>query len=255
MVEWARPMSMNYTFQIDAYTPATIPMVRLAKYMLHYADMFGHDDAVHFKMLGAGSLRLVANIDDGFSPKVAKRLALIDAGEGDSRGAKAKAAIGRLLAEDGTSGFIFQDGDDTDKIISFPRTPHPLQEIIGPICEEHSIDGTLIKVGGAGQTASLQLQCGRKKYTKIRTSRDIARRIAKQLYEPVRLFGRCEWIRNENGRWIMQKFQAEKFIVLENIGLKETFHRLRAIEGSDWKKMDDPIQVAMALRDKSAEVL
>lgn len=248
-------MSMSYTFQIDAYTPATIPMARLAKYMWHCADMFGYDSAVHFKMLGVGSLQLVANIDDGFFSKVGNRLALIDAGEGDLRGAKAKAAIGRLLAEDGTSGFIYQGGNDSDKIISFPRTPQTRQEVIGPICEEYSIDGTLIKAGGAGQTASLQLQSGTKKIAGIRTNRDIARRIAKHLYKPVRLFGRGEWIRNENGRWIMQKFQAEKFIVLQKVGLKETFNRLRAIEGSDWKKMDDPIQVVMALRDKSAEVL
>lgn len=248
-------MSKSYTFQIDAYTPATIPLARLAKYMWLCADMFGYDSAVHFKMLGAGSLQLVANIDDGFFSKVGSRLALINAGEGDLRGTKAKAEIGRLLAEDGTSGFIFQGGIDRDKIISFPRVPQTRQEVIGPICEEYSIDGTLIKAGGAGQTASLQLQSGSKKITGIRTNRDIARRIAKHLYKPVRLFGRGKWIRNENGRWMMQKFQAEKFTVLQKVGLKETFNRLQAIEGSDWKKMDDPIQVVMALRDKSAEVI
>lgn len=37
-----------YVFQIDAYAPETIPMVRLATYLLELARLFGEPERVHF---------------------------------------------------------------------------------------------------------------------------------------------------------------------------------------------------------------
>ncbi len=45
-----------YELYIDALTPATISMSRLAEYMRDFAEMLGHNEHVHFEKLKAGSL-------------------------------------------------------------------------------------------------------------------------------------------------------------------------------------------------------
>ena len=37
----------EYRFEIDAFTPATIPMARLAEYVSDLAKMFGNNSSVH----------------------------------------------------------------------------------------------------------------------------------------------------------------------------------------------------------------
>jgi len=58
-----RDMSKRYTLYVEAYTPETIPMARLAQYMQNLAAMLGHDAAVHFETLKPGSTQIVSRID------------------------------------------------------------------------------------------------------------------------------------------------------------------------------------------------
>ena len=52
----------EYEFHIDAFTPATIPMARLALYLTELAALFGHTESVHFEKVKKGSVRLVARV-------------------------------------------------------------------------------------------------------------------------------------------------------------------------------------------------
>lgn len=51
-------MDDEYVFWIDAYTPATIPMERLAEYLTALAKMLGHGGSVHFNRLEKGSTKV-----------------------------------------------------------------------------------------------------------------------------------------------------------------------------------------------------
>lgn len=75
------PMTETYALYIDAYTPATIPMARLAEYMRCFALILGHKDAVHFETLLEGSTQLAVRIDREHVPKVGHRLDLMARGE------------------------------------------------------------------------------------------------------------------------------------------------------------------------------
>src|SRR5688572_23241874 len=75
-------MTLTYTFHIDAYSPETIPMARLALYMQQLAALLGHESAVHFVALEPGSTRLVSRIDREDLPKVASRLDRVRRGDG-----------------------------------------------------------------------------------------------------------------------------------------------------------------------------
>jgi len=243
-------MSKRYTLYIKAYTPETMPMARLAQYMQNLAAMLGHDAAVHFDTLKPGSTQLVTRIDYEEVPKVASHLAQVKRGEGSPEATKAQAEIDRLLAEDNATGFFYEDEDENAKIIAFPGVTKPKPAIFGPFKQEGSLDGILISVSGADQTVHLQLQNGDIKYTNIDTDRETARRLAKHMYEPVRVFGTGRWLRDQEGNWILKRFKVESYNVLVADDLKDAIYKMQEIEGSEWKSMDDPISALNALREK-----
>jgi hypothetical protein len=243
-------MTKRYTLYIKAYTPETIPMARLAQYMQNLAAMLGHDAAVHFDTLKPGSTQLVTWIDHEDVPKVATHLDQVKRGEGSSDAAKAHAEIDRLLAEDNATGFVYEDEDASAEIIAFPGVTRPAPPTFGPFNQEGSLDGILISVSGADQTVHLQLQNGDIKYTGIDTNRETARRLAKHMYEPVRLFGTGRWFRDQEGAWNLKKFKVDSYKVLAAHDLKDAIDQMREIKGSEWKAMDDPIRDLRALREK-----
>jgi len=245
-------MSKRYTLYVEAYTPETIPMARLAQYMQNLAAMLGHDAAVHFETLKPGSTQIVSRIDHEDVPKVATDLAQLKRGEGTPEAKKAQAAIDQLLAEDNATGFVYEDEDENAKIIAFPGVTRPKPTTFGPFNEEGSLDGVLISVSGADQTVHLQLQNGDIRYTGIDTNRETARRLAKHMYEPVRVFGTGRWLRDQEGTWLLKRFKVESYKVLRSDDLKEAIDQMRAIEGSEWKDMDDPIGALKALREKGS---
>ena len=203
-----RDMSKRYTLYVEAYTPETIPMARLAQYMQNLAAMLGHDAAVHFETLKPGSTQIVSRIDHEDVPKVATDLAQLKRGEGTPEAKKAQAAIDQLLAEDNATGFVYEDEDENAKIIAFPGVTRPKPTTFGPFNEEGSLDGVLISVSGADQTVHLQLQNGDIRYTGIDTNRETARRLAKHMYEPVRVFGTGRWLRDQRRDVASQEVQG-----------------------------------------------
>jgi len=244
-------MSKSYTLYIRAYSPETIPMARLAQYMQNLAAMLGHEAAVHFQSLKAGSTQLVTRIDHEDVPKVATHLAQVRRGEGSPEATKAQNEIDRLLAEDNATGFVYEDDDESAEIIVFPGATRPRPTVYGPFNQEGSLDGILISVSGADLTVHLQLQNGDIKYTGIDTNRETARRLAKHMYEPVRIFGTGRWLRDQEGNWLLKKFRVDNYSVLTSDNLRDAIIQMREIEGSEWKTIDDPVGALKALRDKA----
>ena len=244
-------MNESYTLYIDAYSPETIPMARLAEYMQRFAKLLGHEDAVHFERLKPGSTQLAARIEHEQIPKVDDRLELIAQGEAPADLAKAHDELDRLLATDNASGFIYKGEDRGAEIIAFPGANRSKSTSYGPFTEEGTLDGVLIRIGGADQTVHLQLQNGDVMYTGLETNREIARRLAKHLYEPIRVSGSGRWFREADGAWTLKRFRVATFEVLKKADLREAVDELRAVEGGDWKTMDDPIAALRTLRDGS----
>lgn len=247
-------VSKTYTLHIAAYTPETIPMARLAEYMQKFAKMLGHENAVHFQELRAGSTQLAARVEHEQIPKVHAQLERIAQGEAPPDIAKAQDELDRLLAADNAAGFIYKDDDQDAKVIDFPGVNRTKPISYGPFTEEGTLDGVLISIGGADQTVHLRLQNGDVTYTGLETSRDIARRLGMHLYEPIRARGSGRWFREESGSWTLRRFKVVDFEVLEKTDLRTAVGKLRAIAGGDWKSMDDPIAALKAIRDSSNEM-
>jgi hypothetical protein len=242
-------MTKTYTLHIDAYSPETIPMARLAEYMQGLAAMLGHDGAVHFDRLKPGSTQLVSRVDHEEVPKVGAVLEALLRGEGAPETVKAQEAIDKLLADDNATGFLYEDDDPRSRIIAFPGASRPRPAQYGPIKQEGSLDGILVSVGGADRTVHIRLQQGDLRFSNIDTDRDTARRLGKYLFEPIRVFGAGSWLREVDGNWTLKRFKVESFEALRTDDIRDVIEDLRGIEGSEWPTQDDALGKLRALRD------
>ncbi len=248
-------MNKTYILHIDAYSPETIPMARLALYMQSYAAMLGHEASVHFDHLEPGSTRLVTSVDVQDVPKVRARLDQIKRGDATGDLAKAEEELDRLLFDDNTTGEILEDGNgDIGRVIAFPGITKARPVQYGPFNQEGSLDGVLVNVGGTDKTKHIQLQNGELKYTGIATDQAKARDLAKHLFEPIRVFGTGRWLREEDGTWTLKSFRLESFTALRSDDLTDAIDQLRAVDGTDWQSMDDPLAALRALRADTDEL-
>jgi hypothetical protein len=143
----------EYRFRIDAYTPDTMPMARLAEYMGELSQMLGERNAVHFLRLEGGSTILVHKIEREAVPKVRGRIAHLPTGDGPSEAVRAYKAINKMLRDDDAVGTLRGKGRG-GVVIYFPGRDEA-QEEFASIKQYGSIDGVVTWIGGSDQTAHI----------------------------------------------------------------------------------------------------
>jgi hypothetical protein len=229
-------------FHIDAYSPDTIPMGKLAEYMADFAALLGKENAVHFAGLKDGSTQIAARVEFEDVPKVKTRLHDIRRGMPPRDAVKIFDQIDKRLANDNATGRIFVEGEDgVDELLTFPGRDRPKAQSYGPFAQEGTLDGILISVGGKDETVPLRLQNGDTTYTNCDTTRAIARELGKHLFEPIRIYGTGRWTRETDDTWTLVRFRVHRFEVLGKGSLRDTVAALRAVRGSGWKDMADPL--------------
>ena len=236
----------EYRFVIDAYSPDTLPMARLAEYMAELARLLGRADQVHFVRLEGGSAVLVQNVEPEAAPDVRERLRSLQQDNPPDDAAKAFANLNRYLADDNATG-ILQEGESAE-VIRFPGREEPAPVTFGAFNQPGVLDGVLIRVGGRDDTVPAHLHDGETIHV-CNTARDVARRLAVHLYgPPLRVHGNGRWERDADGCWVMKRFNITSFDVLDDAPLGEVAQRLRDVEGSGWKEIEDPTAELRHLR-------
>jgi len=238
----------EYTFKIDAYTPATIPMSRLANYMQNLATLFGEKEHVHFMGLKEGSIILAQRIDQESLPKVHARIESINPEErtGPEDALRAYNALDRSLDEDNTSGYLYQD--DGAQILYFPGCAKPKPLTFGAFTQPGSLDGSLIKIGSKGNTVPAHLQEDNDVYI-CKVARNMARNMAPHLFAAtLRVYGTGKWERDADENWTLKHFDIANFKVLDDTPLDELVKHLRKVPGNGWKDINDPYAELQRLR-------
>ena len=161
-----------YELYIDAFTPATISMARLADYMRDFAEMLGHPEHVHFDKLKAGSLSLATRVDPVAQNKVAHRVEEIRYGGGPKPALRAKQSLDDRLAEDNAIGRILHRGSN---VIEFAGRTRLVEKSSGPVEQADTLVGEVIQVGGRDETINIHLKIGDDVFTHCITSRAVAR--------------------------------------------------------------------------------
>lgn len=238
----------RFAFRISAYTPDTIPMDRLARYMLEIAALMGNENHVHFDGLRKGSTVLRAKVEYEDIPKVENRLNDVGRIDAPADVVRIVNNLNKLLRDDNARATLKRIGG-TAEIIKFPGRDIIVPQNIGPIKETGILEGAIVKIGGKDRTIHVLLvgEDGQE-YRLTTTSREVAKQMAAHLFEMVRVNGIGTWYRRESGLWELDTFQVQGFDPVDERTLIEAIAGLRAIEGADWQMMEDPLDTWQALR-------
>jgi hypothetical protein len=220
----------EYRFKIDAFTPDTLPMARLAEYMAGLAELLGEPTAVHFKRLEPGSTVLVQKIDKEAVPKVRQRTSAIRRGDAAQDATRAFKAVNKLLRDDNASGVLQLKKGAV--ILRFPGRLET-EEKFASIRQQGSIDGIINRIGGRDETIHVGLEMDGKHVSACSTTRTIAKELRHLLFEPVRLFGRGRWSRDNDGNWTLEDFRIDSFQELNDAPLSDALRELRSIP-AEW---------------------
>lgn len=223
---------VEYRFKIDAFTPATLPMWRLADYLIPLATLLGEKEHVHLDRVTEGSAVPVIRIDREAQPKVRRRLQEARNGDGPEDAIRAIETINKKLAEDNASADLI-DPDGT-KVVPFPGRKQQAQPEYGPFNQEGTLDGVIARIGG--ETADVDpipvhLQEGKHLHV-CRAHLEVVMRLTPFLLQrdkPIRAHGIGRWFRTANGQWNMRGFAIHDFKALRKTTLAETVKRLSSI--------------------------
>lgn len=246
----------EYEFWLDAYSPETIPMERLAKYMAALAKMLGHGSSVHFSRLESGSTVNVMRVQREDAPKVYDRVERIAKGEASNDAVAAFDELNVLLRDDSAIGRLSRkkpDAVDAALVLSFPGREMPKHPTYGPFTETAVVEGELVRIGGKDKSAHAQIVDPEGVTWSGEMSRDLASRMAAYLYKGsvLRVTGDARWERREDGSWKLNGFKILDFEVLQEDTLEAATERLRSLRKTDWDSVDDVDAFITASRGES----
>lgn len=237
----------EYRFKIDAYTPETMPMARLAEYMADLAQLFGETAAVHFVRVDSGCVVLVHKVDQEAVPKIEDRIARTRHGDGPPEAMSAYHRLNQKLRKDNGTGEIQRATGA--QILEFPGKREIQPVSFGAFIQEGTIDGIVIRLGGRQDPVPVHIESGAMIYSVCQASKAIARRLRHHMFDDeLRFFGSGKWFRDDVGAWIMQRFTIANFEPLDSRPLTDVVAELRAIRGSEWESIKDPWAELRAIR-------
>ena len=235
-----------YDFRIDAWTPDTLPMSRLADYLAKLSILFGNIEHVHFVKVRKGSAVPVIAVEPTANPKVVVRLKLVGTPDAPEELSRAQQDINHMLRVDGATAYLRIKGGA--KIIEFSGAKTPLAEEV-VLFEQGELEGMVIRIGGKDETVPVMLEGEDGIYYRCNTKREIAKQLAPYLFgQRVRIHGRGKWRRTQERAWELDNFDIKSFEPLDETPLADAIESLRGIEGSDWNEMDNPQKELKKLR-------
>lgn len=228
------------SFVIPGYTPETIPLARLLEYIQQIVVVIGDLPDLHLVEIRSSSAHPVFLAPKATVLEANDNVRRAGRGEGTKRQTDAIKCIGQMIQSD-AAGTSFSDRPAllkiADKVIlEIPAAQEEIGVVDG-LRQATSVDGQIIKVGGVGEDAHLQLQAmdGRT-LSGITAKRPLAKELALLLWGPtVRLYGEGIWRRDAGGSWNLKSMQVQSYEQLEEDDATLVLERLRALR-VDWPK-------------------
>ncbi len=233
-------------FVIDAYTPETIPMARLAEYITVLAELLGRSDSLHFERVEEGSLKIKYWTPKECADEVAGRPASIATGTADKPTMSAFNRMNDLLEADRAVGTF----EFSAVILPFPGRERIHSPVYGPIDEEMAVEGQLVRIGGKDKSIHAQIHDG-SVFHKCEMTRGLAMDMCHYLFGPtIRVVGSARWQRDRDGEWKQLSFKAAKFEELDDSPLSSVVQQWRAIPNNGWHMIEAPLAELAQLRDE-----
>ena len=235
-------------FRMDAFSPDSLPMARLAEYLVELAGLYGEEGSVHFNRVAPGSAKLVSRVEADAMQGVIGRLMLAGTAHAPDDINRPYRKLNSMLQVDHAVAVVRRVGERSP-LLKFPGRKTPISESV-QVVEQGSLDGTVIRVGGKDDSIPVWLRDADGGTLKCNAKVGLAKRIAAHLFEgEVRASGTGTWSRTSEGQWVLERFNITDFEALDGVDIEEATKRLQAIEGSEWNTIDDPLTRWRHLRD------
>jgi hypothetical protein len=168
-------------------------------------------------------------------------------GEGAVGEMNAYRKINKMLLDDNATAVLAKGKAD---ILRFPGKLDEKLKFTS-IQQQGEIEGEVIRIGGKQEMVPILLNVEGREIAGCHANRSIAKELAKNLFEPVRLFGEGKWDRSVDGQWNLVSFNVDRFDVLQESTLSKTIMMLRRFKG-EWNK--DSLHELLGFRhDKTEE--
>lgn len=222
----------RFEFTVPGYTPETMPLDRLIDYLQQLMVILGQPSDLHLVEIKKSSTRPVFLMPHHAAVKARSRARETWEGGGPLRARDAYRRIRRMVAEDGGMPAVLSAREGT--ILEFPSVDLGADQEISSVRQPTTVTGELIRVGGDTEFAQILL----KDYSGeivagCFATRDIAKRLAKQIYEHVRLSGVASWHRDRHGKWQIARMKVQSFETVEDHAMGAALAEVQAAV-SDW---------------------
>lgn len=230
-------------------TPLTIPLARLALYLVDLAQLLGHRESVHLVGVEHGSTQPVIYVDAEEESRVMERVRQAQRGAAPRDANWAYRKLDTKLRQDNASA-AFINVSRRAQVIEFPGVKTNVPEAYGPIRERASLVGELKRLGGFDPTIPIHLQRADGLIFYCDADENIAKQLAPLYSRVVRVHGIATYSRGKEGVWKIDHFKIQSFdpepLSAENFST--TMEKLRSIPGNEWTTMADPLEELRAIR-------
>jgi hypothetical protein len=223
--------AVEFSFKIAAYSPATFPMARLGEYIAQLGKLLGEPSQVHFEKLVQGSTRVVHKVQWEAVPKIRQSLSDVKFGNASAATFNAFKELNSMLRADNANA-CYEEVGKKSVILNFPGIDEKEVEPI-LVKQRGSLTGYVTRVGGADNTAHVQLSIDGRRIGNLVTTRALAKRLASALYDPVRVHGEGKWKRDGEGAWQVEQFTIDDFDLLDSAVLQDALKSVQSV-GLTW---------------------
>jgi hypothetical protein len=231
-------------FTIPEATPRTLSMARLAEYLKKLSVIFGHEDHVHFLRMKDGSASAVIETDAETEPLIVERTRQAAVGDGPKEAVYSYESVKEMLEGDNFTAEVTRNGDLITRFV--PRVEEG-GEAIGPVWQEGTLDGLLVRIEGVDPTIHITLIADRRRYLG-ETNRDLGMKLGPLFYHTVRIFGKGKWWRTAQGVWELEKFAFQSVEKIDDVTIPDLVAELRAIPQEGLQALKDPLGEMLKIR-------
>ena len=214
------------SFVIPGHTPETMPLNRLIEYLQQMSLVLNESENLHLVAINESSCAPVFRVPRETALRAKASAQQVARGDGTKRQVDAFNKVRRMLRRDSRSKRPALLRAQNNVLLTIDAAPE--ETAISGLRQASSMDGALIKIGGAKEDASIQLQdVAGNIISGFTAKRGLAKDLAYYMWEPVRLFGVGQWGRTEDGEWELERMQVQSFDPLDDESLGVTLGKLR----------------------------
>ncbi len=252
-----------YRFTIKDVKPQELPIAELIGFLEDLAAMFADAQRwLHLVGIEEGSTNFMLTTDPAGATHLENQVRHLKSGGARKEARDGQRRVAERLGRLGTRGTLHKARGTAphtrwQPLLDVPGTradaPAAQERPIGPIRDEGTIDGQVIRVGGQQDPCSAQIKVSAGTVVPCAVSRALAVELGCHLFQRIRAFGTGDWLRYPGGTWEQKSFTITRFVVLDDTPLLEVVEKLQALGGGDWADDPDPWETLRLLRHGEGE--